>query len=61
MTPTLLPRTGSGFDVHRFGESGSAESVMLCGVAIAHDRALSAIATLMLGCTRLPCAFGRAG
>ena len=40
MTPTLLPRTGSGFDVHRFGESGSAESVMLCGVAIAHDRAI---------------------
>lgn len=40
MTPTLLPRTGSGFDVHRFGESGSAESVMLCGLAISHDRAI---------------------
>ena len=40
MTSTLLPRTGSGFDVHRFGQSGSAESVMLCGVAIAHDRAI---------------------
>ena len=40
MTPTLLPRTGSGFDVHRLGKSGSAENIMLCGVAIAHDRAI---------------------
>ena len=40
MTSTLLPRTGSGYDVHRFGESGSAESVMLCGVAVPHDRAI---------------------
>ena len=40
MTPNLLPRTGSGYDVHRFGESGSAKSVMLCGVAIAHNRAI---------------------
>jgi len=38
MTSTLLPRTGAGFDVHRFGKIGSAESVMLCGVAIAHNR-----------------------
>ena len=38
MTSNLLPRTGSGFDVHRFGDSGSAESVMLCGVAVPHDR-----------------------
>ena len=40
MTSNLLPRTGSGFDVHRFGDNGSAESVMLCGVAVPHDRAI---------------------
>jgi 2-C-methyl-D-erythritol 4-phosphate cytidylyltransferase/2-C-methyl-D-erythritol 2,4-cyclodiphosphate synthase len=40
MTSHLLPRTGSGFDVHRFDDSGSAESVMLCGVAVPHDRAI---------------------
>ena len=37
MTPNLLPRTGSGFDVHRFGDNGSAEAIMLCGVPVAHD------------------------
>jgi 2-C-methyl-D-erythritol 4-phosphate cytidylyltransferase/2-C-methyl-D-erythritol 2,4-cyclodiphosphate synthase len=40
MNTHLLPRTGSGFDVHRFGGSGSAENVMLCGVAVPHDRAI---------------------
>ncbi len=30
-------RTGSGFDVHRFGDG---DHVMLCGVAIPHDRGL---------------------
>ena len=40
MTSTLLPRTGSGYDVHRFGESSSVENVMLCGVAVPHDRAI---------------------
>ena len=40
MTPQLLPRTGSGFDVHRFGETGSAETIMLCGVQLAHERAI---------------------
>ena len=40
MTSTLLPRTGSGYDVHRFGKSGSAESVMLCGVAVPHDSSI---------------------
>ena len=30
-------RTGNGFDVHRFGPGGH---VMLCGVAIPHDRGL---------------------
>lgn len=40
MTPQLLPRTGSGFDVHRFGETDSAETIMLCGVQLAHERAI---------------------
>lgn len=31
-------RTGTGFDVHRFADG---EAVMLCGVRIAHDRALT--------------------
>ncbi len=31
-------RTGTGYDVHRFGDGGQ---VILCGVEIAHDRALS--------------------
>ncbi len=33
----LLPRTGFGFDVHAFGPG---DHVWLCGVRIAHDRAL---------------------
>ncbi len=36
----LLPgdvRTGQGFDVHRFGPGGH---VMLCGIAVPHDRGL---------------------
>lgn len=33
----LAPRTGQGFDVHRFGPG---DGVILCGVRIAHDRAL---------------------
>jgi len=37
-SPLLLPRTGNGFDVHRFGEAGSAETIMLGGISIAHDR-----------------------
>ena len=31
-------RTGTGFDVHKFGEG---DAVTLCGVAIPHDRALA--------------------
>ena len=38
MTSPLIPRTGLGFDVHRFGDDGSADTIMLCGVAIAHNR-----------------------
>lgn len=40
MTHTLMPRTGSGFDVHRFDKAGSATEIMLGGVAVPHDRAL---------------------
>ena len=36
----LMPRTGSGFDVHGFGAVGSAEHILLGGVKIAYDRAL---------------------
>ena len=35
--PTLATRIGQGFDAHRFGPG---ESVMLCGVEIAHDHGL---------------------
>ncbi len=35
--PMIDVRTGNGFDVHRFGEG---DHVMLCGVAIPHDRGL---------------------
>ncbi len=35
--PLLLPRTGNGFDVHRFGDVGSANTIMLGGVSIAHE------------------------
>lgn len=38
--PTWLPRHGTGFDVHRLDVPGSASEIMLCGVGIAHDRAL---------------------
>lgn len=38
-TAALLDvRTGNGYDVHRFG---SGDHVMLCGVAIPHDKTLS--------------------
>jgi len=35
--PTLATRIGQGFDAHKFGPG---ESVMLCGVEIAHDHGL---------------------
>lgn len=38
--PSWLPRHGTGFDVHRLDAPGSAHEIILCGVAIAHDRAL---------------------
>lgn len=38
MNPPFLPRTGSGFDVHRFDEAGSAKEIMLCGVPVPHNR-----------------------
>jgi 2-C-methyl-D-erythritol 4-phosphate cytidylyltransferase/2-C-methyl-D-erythritol 2,4-cyclodiphosphate synthase len=37
METTMDIRTGNGFDVHRFGPGGH---VMLCGVAVPHDRGL---------------------
>ena len=40
INPAIMPRTGLGYDVHRFGEPSSAQHIMLGGVAIAHDRAL---------------------
>lgn len=33
-------RTGSGFDVHRFGAPGSATEIMLCGVPVPHTAGL---------------------
>ncbi len=36
--PALLPRVGTGFDVHVF-EAG--RTLMLCGVAVPHDRGLA--------------------
>ncbi len=40
--PTLgqgpLPRCGNGFDVHAFGES---RPLMLCGIAVPHERGLA--------------------
>lgn len=36
----LWPRTGTGFDVHKLDTVGSAERITLCGVEIAHNRAL---------------------
>ena len=35
-------RIGSGFDVHRFGEPGSAASIRLGGIDVPHDRELIA-------------------
>ena len=35
---TLLPRTGTGFDVHAFG---AARPLMLCGVEVAHEGGLA--------------------
>lgn len=40
MNALLTPRTGTGFDVHRFGEASSATEIMLCGVAIPHSQAI---------------------
>ncbi len=41
--PTLLPRTGTGFDVHAFeGHSGrGSRPLMLCGVEVAHECGLA--------------------
>ncbi len=36
--PTLVPRTGTGFDVHAFGDE---RPLMLCGVAVPHPRGLA--------------------
>ena len=40
VTPLLTPRTGFGYDVHRFDADGSAKQILLGGIAIAHTRAL---------------------
>ena len=40
MSHNLMPRTGAGFDVHRFDEAGSAKEIMLGGIAIPHTYAL---------------------
>ena len=40
MTTSLMPRTGSGYDVHRFDAAGSANEIMLGGIAVPHDCAL---------------------
>jgi 2-C-methyl-D-erythritol 4-phosphate cytidylyltransferase / 2-C-methyl-D-erythritol 2,4-cyclodiphosphate synthase len=57
----VLPRTGSGFDAHRFGPhpEGAPNSIMLCGVALPHplglighsdaDVALHALTDAILG------------
>ena len=38
-TPRIaVPRTGQGFDVHRFDDEGTAETVMLGGMPIPHNR-----------------------
>jgi 2-C-methyl-D-erythritol 4-phosphate cytidylyltransferase/2-C-methyl-D-erythritol 2,4-cyclodiphosphate synthase len=36
--PNLFPRTGTGFDVHAFGDE---RPLMLCGVAVPHPRGLA--------------------
>ena len=35
-----ISRTGNGFDVHRFGDAGDTEAIMLGGVPVPHDRPL---------------------
>ncbi len=40
MDKSYTPRTGTGFDVHRFDTPGSATQIMLGGIAVPHDRAL---------------------
>ena len=40
MNHNLMPRSGAGFDVHRFDEAGSATEIMLGGIAIPHSCAL---------------------
>jgi 2-C-methyl-D-erythritol 4-phosphate cytidylyltransferase/2-C-methyl-D-erythritol 2,4-cyclodiphosphate synthase len=37
LSPALDIRTGSGFDVHRFGPG---DKIMLCGIAVPHDHGL---------------------
>jgi 2-C-methyl-D-erythritol 4-phosphate cytidylyltransferase / 2-C-methyl-D-erythritol 2,4-cyclodiphosphate synthase len=36
--PTLLPRTGVGYDVHAFAEN---RALILCGITVPHDRGLA--------------------
>src|SRR5262249_32935227 len=38
LAPAADIRTGSGFDVHRFGPG---DHVMLCGIAVPHDQGLT--------------------
>jgi len=38
MRPSLLPRIGTGFDVHAFGEK---RPLLLCGVSVPHPRGLA--------------------
>jgi 2-C-methyl-D-erythritol 4-phosphate cytidylyltransferase / 2-C-methyl-D-erythritol 2,4-cyclodiphosphate synthase len=38
LAPTLLPRTGSGFDVHAFAPG---RRLVLCGIEIQHDQGLA--------------------
>lgn len=40
--PQFEYRTGTGFDVHRFDESTGDHQIMVCGLSIAHERALLA-------------------
>jgi 2-C-methyl-D-erythritol 4-phosphate cytidylyltransferase/2-C-methyl-D-erythritol 2,4-cyclodiphosphate synthase len=41
-------RTGNGYDVHRFGPG---DHVMLCGVAVPHERGLQGHSDADVGCT----------
>ena len=38
MTPTMLPRVGTGFDVHALTEG---RPLILCGITVPHDRGLA--------------------